>query len=80
MNLDDQTLLRTDSYVNGAWTAAPGDRRFAVTNPATGSIPPAPLNFRLRGGVGLFRHQLFRRRLIRAEVSLRPCPAADSSS
>ena len=36
MNLNDPTLLRTDSYVNGAWTAAPGDRRFAVTNPATG--------------------------------------------
>ena len=36
MNLNDPTLLRTDSYVNGAWTAAPRDRRFAVTNPATG--------------------------------------------
>ena len=36
MNLNDPTLLRTDSYVNGAWTAAPGNRRFAVTNPATG--------------------------------------------
>ncbi len=24
MNLTDPTLLRTDSYVNGAWTAAPG--------------------------------------------------------
>ena len=36
MNLNDPTLLRTDSYVNGAWTAARGDRRFAVTNPATG--------------------------------------------
>ena len=36
MNLNDSTLLRTDSYVNGAWTAALGDRRFAVTNPATG--------------------------------------------
>ena len=36
MKLNDPTLLRTDSYVNGAWTAAPGDRRFAVTNPATG--------------------------------------------
>ena len=36
MNLKDPTLLRTDSYVNGTWTAAPGDRRFAVTNPATG--------------------------------------------
>ena len=36
MNLNDPTLLRSDSYVNGAWTAAPGGRRFAVTNPATG--------------------------------------------
>ncbi len=36
MNLNDPTLLRTDSYVNGAWTSALGDRRFAVTNPATG--------------------------------------------
>ncbi len=43
MNLNDPTLLRTDSYVNGAWTAAPGDRRFAVTNPATGEAPkPQP--------------------------------------
>jgi len=36
MSLKDPSLLRTDSYVNGAWTTAPGDRRFAVTNPATG--------------------------------------------
>ena len=24
MNLNDPTLLRTDSYVNGAWTPPPG--------------------------------------------------------
>ncbi|MCH1475847.1 MAG: NAD-dependent succinate-semialdehyde dehydrogenase [Alphaproteobacteria bacterium] len=36
MNLNDPTLLRTDSYINGAWTAAPANKRFAVTNPATG--------------------------------------------
>ena len=38
MNLNDPTLLRTDSYVNGAWTKAKGDKRFAVTNPATGTV------------------------------------------
>ncbi|MCH2555480.1 MAG: aldehyde dehydrogenase family protein, partial [SAR116 cluster bacterium] len=38
MNLNDPTLFCTGSYVNGAWTAAPGDRRFAVTNPATGEV------------------------------------------
>ena len=38
MNLNDPTLLRTDSYVNGAWTKAKGDKRFAVTNPATGAV------------------------------------------
>ena len=36
MKLNDPTLLRTDAYINGAWAAAPQDRRFAVTNPATG--------------------------------------------
>ncbi|MEC8366558.1 MAG: NAD-dependent succinate-semialdehyde dehydrogenase, partial [Pseudomonadota bacterium] len=36
MNLTDPTLLRTDAYVNGTWTAAPGGKRFAVTNPANG--------------------------------------------
>ena len=38
MKLNDPTLLRTDSYVNGAWTKAKGDKRFAVTNPATGAV------------------------------------------
>lgn len=38
MNLNDPSLLRVDSYVNGAWTKAAGDKRFAVTNPATGDI------------------------------------------
>ena len=38
MNLNDPTLLRTDSYVNGAWTKAKGDKRFAVTNPANGAV------------------------------------------
>ena len=38
MNLNDLTLLRTDSYVNGAWTKAKGDKRFAVTNPANGAV------------------------------------------
>jgi succinate-semialdehyde dehydrogenase/glutarate-semialdehyde dehydrogenase len=38
MNLNDPTLLRVDSYINGAWTKAAGDKRFAVTNPATGEI------------------------------------------
>ena len=38
MNLNDPSLLRTDSYVNGAWTKAKGDKRFAVTNPANGAV------------------------------------------
>ena len=38
MNLNDPTLLRTDSYLNGAWTKAKGDKRFAVTNPANGAV------------------------------------------
>ena len=38
MNLNDPTLLRTESYVNGAWTKAKGDKRFAVTNPANGAV------------------------------------------
>ena len=38
MNLNDPTLLRTDSYVNGAWTKAEGDKRFPVTNPANGAV------------------------------------------
>jgi succinate-semialdehyde dehydrogenase/glutarate-semialdehyde dehydrogenase len=34
--LGDPGLLRADAYVDGAWTAAGGGKRFAVTNPATG--------------------------------------------
>ena len=36
MKLKDPKLLRTDSWINGKWASAKGDRRFAVTNPATG--------------------------------------------
>jgi len=36
LKLTDKTLLRADSYVNGAWTAARANARFPVTNPATG--------------------------------------------
>ena len=38
MKLNDPTLLRTESYINGAWVTAPGDKRFAVTNPATHDV------------------------------------------
>ena len=34
MQLNDPTLLRVDSYINGSWIA--GRKRFAVANPATG--------------------------------------------
>ena len=36
MKLNDPTLLKTDSYINGAWHG--GSARFAVTNPATGDV------------------------------------------
>ena len=36
MKLNDPTLLKTDSYINGAWHG--GNTRFAVTNPATGDV------------------------------------------
>ena len=36
MKLNDPTLLKTDSYINGAWHG--GNTRFAVTNPATGNV------------------------------------------
>ncbi len=36
MRLNDPSLLRVDSYVDGNWLA--GKRRFAVTNPATGEV------------------------------------------
>ena len=36
MKLNDPTLLRVDSYINGRWIA--GSKRFAVANPATGEV------------------------------------------
>ncbi len=34
--LNDESLLRSDAYVNGTWTAAASKGRFTVNNPATG--------------------------------------------
>ena len=36
MQLNEPTLLRVDSYINGSWIA--GSKRFAVANPATGEV------------------------------------------
>ena len=36
MQLNDPTLLRVDTYINGSWIA--GSKRFAVANPATGEV------------------------------------------
>jgi succinate-semialdehyde dehydrogenase/glutarate-semialdehyde dehydrogenase len=36
MQLNDPTLLRVDTYINGSWIA--GSKRFAVCNPATGEV------------------------------------------
>ena len=36
MQLNDPSLLRVDSYINGSWIA--GRKTFAVTNPATGEV------------------------------------------
>ena len=36
MKLNDPTLLRVGSYINGGWVA--GKTRFAVTNPANGEV------------------------------------------
>ncbi|PWC37945.1 succinate-semialdehyde dehydrogenase [Azospirillum sp. TSO35-2] len=38
MSLNDQGLLRTKGYVNGAWRAADSGKSFPVTNPATGAV------------------------------------------
>ena len=35
-SIEDSELLKSDAFVNGAWTASEGSKRFAVTNPATG--------------------------------------------
>jgi succinate-semialdehyde dehydrogenase / glutarate-semialdehyde dehydrogenase len=36
MNLKDQSLLRSDAYIDGEWVAT--NSRFEVTNPATGEV------------------------------------------
>ncbi len=38
LSLNDQSLLQTKGYVNGAWRAADSGKRFPVTNPATGKV------------------------------------------
>jgi succinate-semialdehyde dehydrogenase / glutarate-semialdehyde dehydrogenase len=38
LKLKDETLLKRDAFVDGAWTAADSGARFAVKNPATGEI------------------------------------------
>ena len=38
MKLRDESLLRTDAYIDGAWCAADGGDRFSVRNPATGDV------------------------------------------
>jgi len=38
MHLQDQTLLKTSTYINGQWQAADSGQSFAVTNPATGEV------------------------------------------
>ena len=38
LSLNDQGLLRTKGYVNGAWRAADSGKTFPVTNPATGAV------------------------------------------
>ena len=38
MQLKDSSLLRSESYVNGEWLAAPGGKTFQINNPATGEL------------------------------------------
>jgi len=38
MQLKDSSLLRSESYVNGEWLAAPGGKTFSINNPATGEL------------------------------------------
>ena len=38
LTLQDRSLLRTDSFIDGAWTGADTGARFQVTNPATGEV------------------------------------------
>jgi succinate-semialdehyde dehydrogenase/glutarate-semialdehyde dehydrogenase len=45
LKLKDETLLRTDAYVDGCWVAARSGNRFAVTNKATGEVLAEVANF-----------------------------------
>ncbi len=45
LKLKDETLLKADAYVNGAWTGAASGLRFPVTNPATGETIAEVANF-----------------------------------
>ncbi|MEI9995188.1 MAG: NAD-dependent succinate-semialdehyde dehydrogenase [Rhizomicrobium sp.] len=38
LKLKDETLLRSESYLDGGWTGAASGKRFAVTDKATGDI------------------------------------------
>ena len=38
MKLNDASLFKTDSYVNGEWIAAAGGKTFPIHNPATGEL------------------------------------------
>ncbi|NBQ83401.1 MAG: NAD-dependent succinate-semialdehyde dehydrogenase [Alphaproteobacteria bacterium] len=38
MQLKDSSLLRSESYVNGEWLAAPSGKTFPINNPATGEL------------------------------------------
>ena len=38
LSLNDPTLLQTNAFIDGVFTAAPNGKTFAVTNPATGDI------------------------------------------
>src|SRR6185312_8609711 len=45
LKLKDETLLRSDAYVNGEWVGAASGARFPVTNPATGETIAEMANF-----------------------------------
>jgi len=45
LKLKDETLLRADAYVDGAWVSAGSGNRFAVTNKATGEVLAEVANF-----------------------------------
>ena len=38
MQLEDPSLLRTQSYINGEWVSAANGASFAVHNPADGAV------------------------------------------